>query len=79
MVYKVTGCNDIPAVMIELAKIKIKSQKIQLKYHYTHYYRLYRYIAYCDGLQEANHIKCTGKYRIILIKSDDHKTIVLQI
>ena len=27
IVYKVTGCNDIPAIMIELAKIKIKSQK----------------------------------------------------
>ena len=29
-----TGCNDIPAIMIELVKIKIKSEKIQLKYHY---------------------------------------------
>ena len=64
IVYKVTGYNDIPVIVIEHVKIKIKSEKIQLKYHYIHYYRLYRYIAYCDGLQEANHIKCTGKYRI---------------
>ena len=79
IVYKVTGCNDIPAIMIELAKIKIKSQKNTAKislFTLLSAIPIYRLLWWASG---SKPYQMHRKISYILIKSDDHKTIVLQI